>query len=319
VPCCENFLYGFKAARRAARAANAASLSRAAWRSITSRQFVGYGPALSVAVPAGPAGPGRAYRPRPVLERKPFQGANSLIVTVFGEEEQAGDSCQHALELIDRAAVTAAFAAEYPPRLHLCHGVLDDGTDLAEVRIEFPLPVFKFPAAEPLEWHDADAVDSDVAKVCARADDVRLPGLSEGSCPEPSKGRVSGEKRGQERESQYVQTSARQETRADCGACGSGCREHVAGHSACAGTAALAAPGAAADQVPAEATGLGQLSGLLPWDHLTQESAIQVNLSNETVRLPLYPGIAYKGTPHQEKVWYILLDASDSGLAHDLG
>ena len=82
---------------------------------------------------------------------------------------------------------------------------------------------------------------------------------------------------------------------------------------------ANAAPVARADQVPAEANGLGQLSGLLPRDHLTQESAIQVNLSNETVRLPLYPGIAYNGTPHQEKVWYVLLDASDAGLAHDLG
>jgi hypothetical protein len=82
---------------------------------------------------------------------------------------------------------------------------------------------------------------------------------------------------------------------------------------------ANAAPVARADQVPAEANGLGQLSGLLQASHLTEESAIQVNLSNETVRLPLYPGIAYKGTPHQEKVWYILLDASDAGAAHDLG
>ena len=49
------------------------------------------------------------------------------------------------------------------------------------------------------------------------------------------------------------------------------------------------------------------------------ESAIQVNLSKETVRLPLYPGAAYAGTPHAEKVWYVLLDASDPGLAHDLG
>jgi hypothetical protein len=65
--------------------------------------------------------------------------------------------------------------------------------------------------------------------------------------------------------------------------------------------------------------GLGQLSGLLPRNKLTEESAIQVNLSNETVRLPLYPGIAYAGTPRAEKVWYVLLDASDSGLAHDLG
>jgi hypothetical protein len=62
-------------------------------------------------------------------------------------------------------------------------------------------------------------------------------------------------------------------------------------------------------------TGLGQLSGLLPRDQLTTESALQVNLSDETVRLPLYPGRAPDGT----KVWYVLLDASDAGLAHDLG
>jgi len=38
------------------------------------------------------------------------------------------------------------------------------------------------------------------------------------------------------------------------------------------------------------------------------------------VRLPLYRGaVAYKGTPQEETVWYVLLDASDSGLAHDLG
>jgi hypothetical protein len=89
----------------------------------------------------------------------------------------------------------------------------------------------------------------------------------------------------------------------------------VAGY---AGSAASAAPVARA-QTPGAATGLGQLSGLLPRDHLTEESALQVDLSNETVRLPLYPGTAYAGTPHAEKVWYVLLDASDSGLAHDLG
>jgi hypothetical protein len=44
------------------------------------------------------------------------------------------------------------------------------------------------------------------------------------------------------------------------------------------------------------------------------ESAIQVNLSNETVRLPLYPGEA-----GGKRVWYVLLDASDAGAAHDLG
>jgi hypothetical protein len=87
-----------------------------------------------------------------------------------------------------------------------------------------------------------------------------------------------------------------------------------------AGAHAATARGAAvADTASGSATGLGQLSGLLPSSHLTEESAIQVNLSNETVRLPLYPGVAYKGTPRQEKVWYVLLDASDSGLAHDLG
>src|SRR5438270_7387753 len=60
--------------------------------------------------------------------------------------------------------------------------------------------------------------------------------------------------------------------------------------------------------------GLGQLSGLLARDHLTEESAIQVDLSNETVRLPLYKGEAYGKT-----AWFIILDASDVGLAHDLG
>src|SRR6266436_2332889 len=60
--------------------------------------------------------------------------------------------------------------------------------------------------------------------------------------------------------------------------------------------------------------GLGQLTGLLPRDHLTEESAIQVDLSNETVRLPLYKGEAYGKT-----AWFVLLDASDLGLAHDLG
>src|ERR1700688_3293002 len=42
------------------------------------------------------------------------------------------------------------------------------------------------------------------------------------------------------------------------------------------------------DHAPGAADGLGQLTGLLPRNHLTEESAIQVNLSNETVRLPLY-------------------------------
>jgi hypothetical protein len=62
------------------------------------------------------------------------------------------------------------------------------------------------------------------------------------------------------------------------------------------------------------AQGLGPISGLLPRDHLTEESAIQVDLSKESVRLPLYQGRA-----NGETVWYVLLDASDQGIAHDLG
>src|SRR5260370_25970649 len=94
-----------------------------------------------------------------------FGGANSLIITVSGEEEQPGDGCEHALELVDRAAVAAAFPAEHPPCLHLCHGVLDGGADLAEDRVEFTLPVQEFRSAEALEWHDPDAVDSYLAEV----------------------------------------------------------------------------------------------------------------------------------------------------------
>jgi hypothetical protein len=64
----------------------------------------------------------------------------------------------------------------------------------------------------------------------------------------------------------------------------------------------------------ARAGQLGPISGLLPRDHLTEESAIQVDLSKESVRLPLY-----KGTANGQTVWYVLLDASDQGIAHDLG
>jgi hypothetical protein len=88
---------------------------------------------------------------------------------------------------------------------------------------------------------------------------------------------------------------------------------------AVAAFAAVMVSGALAGSKGSSAEGLGPLNGLLPADHLTTESAIQVDLSKETVRLPVYPGIAYKGTPQEEKVWYVLLDASDAGLAHDLG
>ena len=86
---------------------------------------------------------------------------------------------------------------------------------------------------------------------------------------------------------------------------------------ACSGSS-TAAP-AAQSQGPAESTGLGQLTGMLPASHLNEPSVIDVNFSNETVRFPLYPGTAYAGTSHAEKVWYVLLDSSDAGAAKDLG
>jgi hypothetical protein len=63
--------------------------------------------------------------------------------------------------------------------------------------------------------------------------------------------------------------------------------------SAVGATVASAGAGAAT----ANPGSLGPISGLLPRDHLTLESAIQVNLSKESIRLPLYPGTAYAGTP----------------------
>src|SRR3989442_5907317 len=62
------------------------------------------------------------------------------------------------------------------------------------------------------------------------------------------------------------------------------------------------------------ATGLGQLTGLLPTQNLVLESALQVDLSHETVRLPLY-----KGTANGHTVWFVLTEASDVGLAHNSG
>lgn len=71
---------------------------------------------------------------------------------------------------------------------------------------------------------------------------------------------------------------------------------------------------AGSGHAPPPAHGLGRTTGLLPRDHLTVESALQVDLSKESVRLPLYRGRAGGQT-----VWYVLLDASDAGIAHDLG
>src|SRR5258708_30658822 len=71
---------------------------------------------------------------------------------------------------------------------------------------------------------------------------------------------------------------------------------------------------AATDRGPGAASGLGQLSGLLPRENLVLESALQVDLSKETVRLPLY-----KGTANGHTVWFILTEASDLGLAKNSG
>ena len=71
---------------------------------------------------------------------------------------------------------------------------------------------------------------------------------------------------------------------------------------------------AKADDAPGAAKGLGQLTGLLPRDHLVLESTLQVDLTQESVRLPLY-----KGTANGHDVWFILTEASDIGLAHNSG
>src|SRR5512132_3739215 len=68
------------------------------------------------------------------------------------------------------------------------------------------------------------------------------------------------------------------------------------------------------DDSPAAPGGLGQLSGLLGRDHLTMTSIIQADLSKQTVRLPLY-----KGTADGKTVRFVLLDASDEGLADNNG
>jgi hypothetical protein len=64
------------------------------------------------------------------------------------------------------------------------------------------------------------------------------------------------------------------------------------------------------------AKGLGQLDGLLPRDKLTLSSVIHVDLSTQTVRLPLYKGV---NDANGQTVWFVLLDASDEGLANNHG
>lgn len=57
----------------------------------------------------------------------------------------------------------------------------------------------------------------------------------------------------------------------------------------------------------------GQTRGLLPRSKIVLDSALRVDLTHDFVRLPLH-----EGTADGEKVWYILTEASDFGLAHDL-
>ncbi|TMD48482.1 MAG: hypothetical protein E6I86_06425 [Chloroflexi bacterium] len=71
---------------------------------------------------------------------------------------------------------------------------------------------------------------------------------------------------------------------------------------------------AASDGGSGAASGLGQLSGLLPRENLVLESALQVDLTHETVRLPLY-----KGTANGHTVYFILTESSDLGLAKNSG
>ena len=69
-----------------------------------------------------------------------------------------------------------------------------------------------------------------------------------------------------------------------------GVRVHRGQHSAKRRDARRHAKRAGKDEkTPGAATGLGQLTGLLPRDHLTEESAIQVNLSNPFRRPATWP------------------------------
>ncbi len=57
----------------------------------------------------------------------------------------------------------------------------------------------------------------------------------------------------------------------------------------------------------------GQNSGLLPAEKLTIRSALQVDLTRETVRLPLH-----KTKVNGKTAWYVITEASDPGIAADL-
>jgi hypothetical protein len=92
---------------------------------------------------------------------------------------------------------------------------------------------------------------------------------------------------------------------------------------------ALAAGAALALLVPTALAGHGRVSAsaaltaarggaqqgdrMLPASKIALKSALFVDLTKDIVRLPLHKG-NFHGTP----VWYIITDASDFGLAHDL-
>ena len=98
-------------------------------------------------------------------------------------------------------------------------------------------------------------------------------------------------------------------------------RKLLAGAALVAAAAAIAAGGGVlagdSDYASAASTtgGLGQLSGLLPRNHLTEESAIQGQPQQGVGAAPAVPGRRQTERP----LWYVLLDASDAGAAHDLG
>ncbi len=72
------------------------------------------------------------------------------------------------------------------------------------------------------------------------------------------------------------------------------------------------ASGSTPPAAPSRAT--GPVSGLLPVSKLTVSSTVQVDLDDQSVRLPLHRG-TFRGTT----VWYVLTDASDAGVADELG
>lgn len=57
----------------------------------------------------------------------------------------------------------------------------------------------------------------------------------------------------------------------------------------------------------------GQSTGTLPVTKIVLESTVEVNLSHHSATLPLH-----EGRFHNQKVWYILTEASDEGAASDL-